>query len=102
MGYGLVAHHLYVCFFGDVCYDLRDERVDYRIDPLVALDLGLDDALFFKDGEVLRDDRLGLIEAYPELRDTWVFLLSDHAEELQANRMSAHLQLRCARGEDFL
>jgi len=63
-------------------YDLLHEGVDDGVDALVPLYLGMDDSLVLKDGEMLRNHRLRLLEADPEFAYAGLLLFGDRAQEL--------------------
>jgi len=80
--------------FGDhLLHHAADEVVGDGVDALVALDGRIDDAVFLEDRQVLADDRLALAQAGPEVGDAGLALTVDEAEELEADRVSAHLEL---------
>jgi len=82
--------------------DFPDEGIDDRIDALGLLDLGAYDAVLLEDGKVLRNDRLRLLKASPQIRYAGIVLLGDEAEELQSDGMPYRLQLLGEIGDDFI
>jgi type II secretory pathway predicted ATPase ExeA len=51
---------------------------------------------------VLRDDRLRLLQAAPEIGDAGVLLLIDEAEEFQPDGMTHSLELLSERNDNFV
>jgi len=74
-------------------HHLTHKRIHDRVNALVALYLGLHDALIFENGKVLGYHRLWLLNAGPQLRHAQILLAGDVAEELQSYGVTADFEL---------
>ncbi len=73
--------------------EIGDELIADVVDPLVPANLAGDDPPLLENRQMLRDHRLRLVQALPQLGDARVLSLLNEAEQPQAKRMTENLQL---------
>ena len=83
-------------FLHQTPYDLPYKRIHDGVYAAITTNLAGDDTFLFQNCQMLRDHRLRLIQAAPEIGDTGVLILCYTTQQAQTHWVTTYFELLCA------